>query len=67
MAKLTIIRGPGRPQPASRPILRQERQAPGPHHAPPPATPHTASNKTAAHALHVARNPGSIDATKQYF
>jgi hypothetical protein len=65
--ELKIRRMPPPPAPASRPILRQEHPGLGPHHNPPPATPQTASNATAAHALSVARNPGSIDSRKQRF
>jgi hypothetical protein len=65
--ELKIRRMPPPPAPASRPMLRQERPEPGPHHNPPAATPQTASNETAEHALNVARNPGNIDSRKQRF
>jgi hypothetical protein len=50
-----------RPQPASRPIKSFDPPAPGPHHNPPHATPPTPSNEVAAHAVRIAKNPGSID------
>jgi hypothetical protein len=59
--KMKIVQGPSRPLPPSRPIIRQLPQAPGPHRNPPPATPPTPSNATAAETVRIASSPGGID------
>jgi hypothetical protein len=57
---MKIIRtAPPKPQPG-RPV-KPFRPAPGPHHNPPPATPPTPSNKVAADAVRIAKNPPGID------
>ncbi|MGY4437059.1 hypothetical protein ACVWWO_009536 [Bradyrhizobium sp. F1.13.1] len=65
--KLVIHRGPARPHPAPLPVPRQTPPALGPHHVPVPATPPTASNEVAAHAVRTASSPGGIDPRQHWF
>jgi hypothetical protein len=60
------VRGPSRPQPASRSIMSF---SPSPSKSQAPAKPlmsSAPSNKTAAHAVHVASHPGEIDPRQQH-
>jgi hypothetical protein len=64
---MKIIRFPDRPPPAAQPIKRFDVPALGPHHAPPLATPPTASNDIAAQAVRIAKNPPGINPRQQRF
>jgi hypothetical protein len=55
------VRGPSKPQPASRPIQKFDGPADGPHRNPPRGTPPTPSNEEAAKAVRIASSPGGID------